>query len=144
MAPEFEANLRWEEANTMFYPIQTAVFPYYEQFALPVPQLPYKYNIVPSFCPSSNLQLVQTNIIHLCQPTARFKRISLSTQKKLYHLNYLLLTHLFTYLPVKQKFKDHTIVVILLRYWPVGVNNALATYLYEWVLEKNPWRTSHI
>ncbi|PFX28108.1 T-cell leukemia homeobox protein 1-like [Stylophora pistillata] len=62
MAPEFEANLRWEEANTMFYPIQTAVFPYYEQFALPVPPLPYKYNIVPSFCPSSNLQLVQTNI----------------------------------------------------------------------------------
>lgn len=62
MAPEFEANLRWEEANTMFYPIQTAVFPYYEQFALPVPPLPYKYNIVPSFCPSSNLQLVQANI----------------------------------------------------------------------------------
>ena len=62
MAPEFEANLRWEEANAMFYPIQTAVFPYYEQFALPVPPIPYKYNIVPSFCPSSNLQLVQTNI----------------------------------------------------------------------------------
>lgn len=61
MAPEFEASLRWEEANAMFYPIQT-VFPCYEQFALPMQPIPYNYNIVPSFCPSSNLQLVQTNI----------------------------------------------------------------------------------
>ena len=59
MAPEFEASLRWEEMNPMFCPIQT-VFPCYGQLT---PPLPYSLNsVIPRFCPSSNLQVVQSNM----------------------------------------------------------------------------------
>ena len=62
MAPEFETSIRWEEANAMFQPIQT-VFPCYGQLTSPMHSLPaYPYNVMPSFCPSSNLQVVQSNI----------------------------------------------------------------------------------
>jgi len=61
MAPEFDTSFRWEEANAMFQPIQT-VFPCYGQLTHPMHSLPYNYNVVPSFCPSSNLQVVQSNI----------------------------------------------------------------------------------
>ena len=58
MAPEFEASLRWEEINPMFCPIQT-LFPCYGQ--LP-PPIPYSLNVLPNFCPSSNLQVVPSNM----------------------------------------------------------------------------------
>jgi len=61
MAPEFDRSFRWEEANAMFQPIQT-VFPCYGQLTHPIHALPYTCNVVPSFCPSSNLQVVQSNI----------------------------------------------------------------------------------
>jgi len=61
MAPEFETSLRWEEANAMFQPIQT-LFPCYGQVTSPMHPLPYHYNVRPSFCASSNLQIVQSNI----------------------------------------------------------------------------------
>lgn len=61
MAPEFEASLRWEEANAMFRPIQTA-FPCYGHLTPPMHSLQYNYNVVPSFYPSSNLQVVQSSI----------------------------------------------------------------------------------
>ncbi|KAL9989620.1 hypothetical protein ACROYT_G004187 [Oculina patagonica] len=59
MAPEFETSLRWEDPNAPFRPIQT-VFPYYGP--PPMHSLPYNYNVIPSFCPSSNLQVVKSNI----------------------------------------------------------------------------------
>lgn len=61
MAPEFETSFRWEEANALFRPIQT-VFPCYGQLTPPMHSLPYNYKVIPSFCPSSNLQVVQSKI----------------------------------------------------------------------------------
>jgi len=58
MAPEFEASLRWEELNPVFCPIQT-MFPYFRQLT---PPLPYGLNVVPRFCPSSNLQVLPSNL----------------------------------------------------------------------------------
>lgn len=59
MAPEFEASLRWEEINPMLCPIQT-LFSYYGQLPPPIPyRLP---NVFPNFCPSSNLQVVPSNM----------------------------------------------------------------------------------
>ena len=58
MAPEFEASLRWEHMNPVFCPIQTA-FPCFSQLTSP---LPYTLNVIPSFCPSSNLQVVPSNM----------------------------------------------------------------------------------
>lgn len=59
MAPE--TSCRWEEANAMFQPVQT-LFPCYAQVTSPMHPLPYHYNVRPSFCASSNLQVVQSNI----------------------------------------------------------------------------------
>ena len=61
MAPEFETSFRWEESNAIFQPIQT-VIPCYGQLSHPMHSLPYNYSVVPNFCPSSNLQVVQSNI----------------------------------------------------------------------------------
>ena len=59
MAPDFEASLRWEEMNPMFCPIQTVRVPCYGQLT---PPLPYNLNVIPRFCPSSNLQVLPSNL----------------------------------------------------------------------------------
>lgn len=61
MAPEFGTSLRWEDTHAMLGTIQT-VFPCYGQLTPAMHSLPYNYNIIPSFCPSSNLQVVKSNI----------------------------------------------------------------------------------
>ena len=61
MAPDFEATLRWEEMNSMLSPIHTA-YPCCEEFSTPLRPFAHFYNVVPSFCPSSNLQVVYSNM----------------------------------------------------------------------------------
>ena len=59
MAPDFEASIRWEEMNAMFCP--QSMFSCYGQ-VVPSRPLTYNLNFIPRFCPSSNLQVVQSNL----------------------------------------------------------------------------------
>lgn len=61
MAPDFEASLRWEEMNTMFGHFQTG-FPCCGEINTQLHPLPHFYNAIPSFRPSSNLQVVYSNM----------------------------------------------------------------------------------
>lgn len=62
MAPDFEASLRWEEMNTMFGHFQTGFPCCGGEISTQLHPLPHVYNIVPSFRPSSNLQVVYSNM----------------------------------------------------------------------------------
>lgn len=61
MAPDYEASLRWEEMNSMFSHFQTG-FPCCGEVNTHLHPLPRFYNVIPSFCPSSNLQVVYSNM----------------------------------------------------------------------------------
>ncbi|XP_020620059.1 barH-like 2 homeobox protein [Orbicella faveolata] len=62
MAPDFEASLRWEEMNTMFGHFQTGFPCCAGEISTQLHPLPHFYNVVPSFRPSSNLQVVYSNM----------------------------------------------------------------------------------
>ena len=61
MAPDYEASLRWEEMNSMFSHFQTG-FPCCGEVNTHFRPVPQFYNVIPSFCPSSNLQVVYSNM----------------------------------------------------------------------------------
>lgn len=61
MAPDFEASLRWEEMNSMFSHFQTG-FPCCGDINTQLRPLPHYYSVIPSFRPSSNLQVVYSNM----------------------------------------------------------------------------------
>lgn len=73
MAPDFEASLRWEEMNTMFGHFQTGFPCCAGEIGTQLHPLPHVYNIVPSFRPSSNLQVVYSNMsLHPFSPKYGF------------------------------------------------------------------------
>ena len=61
MAPDFETSLRWEEMNTIFNHMQTG-FPCCRELNTHLRPLPICYNTMPIFRPSSNLQVVYSNM----------------------------------------------------------------------------------
>lgn len=73
MAPDFEASLRWEEMNTMFGHFQTGFPCCAGDISSQMHPVPHFYNVVPSFRPSSNLQVVYSNMsLHPFSPKYGF------------------------------------------------------------------------
>jgi len=61
MAPDFETSLRWEEMNSILNHIHTG-FPCCGELNTQLHPLPICYNAAPIFRPSSNLQVVYSNM----------------------------------------------------------------------------------